>query len=292
MNEQDKARWQTAHDAAIESWRRATEVKVEESEDIHADLRDAWVAAMATVATESYTSDLVYVEYNDQLQEEQLDELLQGGNIYEVGSFDEWESEARWSGVQYEMEHLMGSEYARDELWSAFPDFFDELRWAIEDKDRSDPAGELLSHMGSVLFQSTLEVEVGNPDSDDFNNTDEYRVDILSDLGLEPTPKNVAAIRELQAEQGWGYLSVLFYAPATDAVEAQVKGATIEGPQLALIDPYNGSGYEATFEGTITIKPGSIVRDESRGYGSMENICGLVQSAFAADLVLGDAVTA
>jgi hypothetical protein len=252
---------------------------------------------------------LAYVEYDDQLQPEQLDAYLRGDDE----TLDEIDDRFR-EGDGYEnalndyTEDLIGKRL--DDL---DPDTAEQIREWIQDYDRSEVIPELVRHNRDVLVQLPAvddDDEFGQALSEASVETDTatkaellekpFR-DALTRAGIEMNAHNVDAIGSLivensldieyQAAEQW-QLKLVTY---TDPKELALSGysehgnlprdVTVRDPYLLLVDRWNGRSHDVKLQGDYTTfltedRPARL--DAVLGYGSLDKIAGVAHRAFTA----------
>lgn len=255
----------------------------------------------------TWMPDLAYVEYDDKLQTEQLDAYLRGDDE----PLDEIDSLFR-EGEGYE--HAL-SEYLRGVTGEDPSDFdedtYEQLREWAQDLDRSDVIGPLARHNGNTLIQLPA-----GPDDDTFGQAlqsasevedeqERYAAiekvfhDTLSAAGIVLDKLNRGQVQELidetsldaehQYAEQWKLRIVTYTDPEEVSMSsygrhgATARQVTVEHPWLLLVDPWNGRSHDVMLSGhlTTTISPDRPARlDASLGYGSLDEIAGVVHSAY------------
>jgi hypothetical protein len=236
--------------------------------------------------------DLIFVDYRDGWDSDQV-ALIASGNLEALWDTTlDWECEARWEGTQYEMGELRDEiERAHPELdlSDLFEDFRDTIhdervRVEIQDRDEGTWVKQLTSHTTDPLLRYTLLGE------DDCWSFEEVSVDhFLVKVGLPDTPKNRDAAAEVIAnaspEYSVGMVSVLFVASLDLLMETgEDELLTITDPHLWLGNPFAGSGWEAGFEGELTVRRGDVRTDKDAWGWSWTDVAGSDPSFFDTDV--------
>lgn len=269
--------------------------KLNEYETRLRTLRDVARNALKHAKSDQYKCELVYVDYRDELGDEQIVAYLEDCNPNNETGVDwdrlvdsEWESVSRWEGVKQEVNELLsGSGFTCADVEDEFPDLFEELREAIEDSDKSDFLGDLVRNTGSRLFQVDLDESIDasiEPDDRD------AIIDALDTADLPSTEVNIEAASSLIANQ-FDYeraLSIVVYMDLKTAGDLQRHGGVVINPVLAVVDRWVGACHYERFEARIEVKPGQVVLDSDQGYGSIDKICGVVQSEFDAEVEINE----
>lgn len=231
--------------------------------------------------------ELVYVDYRDELSDEQVAAIVRGDIDSLWESIDEWENESRWEGARY----VIGDTFSDEEWESLTRDEQEEVRVAIEERDSSDVIGQLIRHTSDPLLRISC-VDEDRAWSFEPVTPDE----VLAQVGLEATEHNVKAVDyalanaspEFSVLMGYWIVSVdlatLYAAPEGATV-------TIENPHLYLGNPFAGSGFitEEPLEGTVTVPREELRTDKDAfGYAVDEVYGGLSASQFHADIVVGE----
>lgn len=252
----------------------------------------------------SYT--LVYVEYDDKLNDEQIAAFLKGEFPEDSKAFsdsEEWESETRYRAALGIIRDLCeGDEY---EILEADVDALDEVRDAIYDRDTSDYYGELIKATGSRLFRYDLGYEL-EPDSWNWDDAkyDEAAREIAAVAQLDANDADIMSeLRTLIAEASYGgKLYVMWYgdtaqaidlASAIDGTENNTNPGTVTfvNATLLILDSWNGSGMAADdlkVTLTLPIKPRNVTIDAPRtgtGY-SWTEVAGPYNPAYAAEVTI------
>lgn len=229
--------------------------------------------------------EMVYVDRGDGLDDEQIAKLLAGGSAFDDPHFDNWYNDARWEGWKYIKDDLLTVD-EQDLLERA--DLLDELRYAVEERDTSNPEMELLRMSGHKLMRVDLDFEVPWIEFADGETISDLADDIITHLGIETTDEvkareNRAEILMMlnQAPYG-GNLQVIFYDSPEDVLGA--KRIVFDNPHIVILDRLNGSGMDGKIVGEVgvDVKPGDVVLDSQDSYG-WDDIAGVVHSAYAPD---------
>lgn len=244
---------------------------------------------------ESY--DLVYVDYRDEMSDEQVSALVRCDFETLDESRWEWESDNRYESAKHiitELVNDLAREWELDggdlnEILSDENEEWDRVRFEIEERDKSDWPKQLARNTGSVL----LRLQVIDEDASySYEELKPRRV--LKDVGLRATRANVENMQRTLNECSPEYSILMGYwiagADVADIYELPNDPETvieIENPYLYLGNPYAGSGFISPrpFEGTIRVKRGDLRTDrDAFGYAVDEVYGGLHPSSFEAKI--------
>ncbi len=261
--------------------------------------------------------DLIYVAYDDQLDEENIQRYLAGDldGIYD--EYFDMTMDARSDTAMLEARQLTedaGLDW--DDL-----DYVEqeEIRLAIEEHDESDPVPQLVRNTHNQLVRVPLLTDVqqassewptnlyhpsASPDNDEvFNQRVAFLTAQLEAKGINASSNEAqTALRELVDNGPWVWhemvdLDVIWYGDITNvAVGVGDDGVIIPrdlsftNPEIVLIDRANGSGHEVTLPSTVrtrlTEEAPAILdspRGGGRGYG-WDDVAGVHKPAFAAPI--------
>lgn len=236
------------------------------------DLAEAAAKLVISRLDEKYW--LVYIDRGDSLADEQIRNLFAG----EMDVLDEhWESENRWHGVKHVLENLLDAE-AREFLEEHGT--LDQVREAIEERDHSDPIGDLMRTTGPKLMRYQLDAEAaGEPWRLSEDEANDAARRLGDDAGID-FEKNADALQELVAHASYGGNTYLLWhgdiTPMYDAVckvrhNETAPEITIQwvDPELLVLDTWNGSGYSVRVRGTVSLpfEPDRLSLDMARGAG-------------------------
>ncbi|MFF4699876.1 hypothetical protein [Streptomyces chattanoogensis] len=235
-----------------------------------ADLVQAAAGLIVSRLDEKY--ELVYIDRGDCLTDEQIQKLFAGEE--EVLDSD-WVSENRWHGTNAVLGSLMDKD-ARDFL--AEHDALEQVREAIEERDQSDPLGDLMRETGPKLFRYRLDAEA---EADPWRFSDEQTDAAARVLGTAAgvdCKQNRDALRELVAHASYGGgLYVLWRGDIKPVYEAVCKvrwndpapeiNVQWTDPELLVLDGLNGSGHSVRVRGTVRLafNPDRLFIDAARG---------------------------
>lgn len=224
--------------------------------------------------------ELIWQHPGDELTDKQVQLLLDGGDgLGEVADQldEQWLDDLRYDAARQVIRDLVGDD-ALFELLDGDPDLFDELRFAVEQVDTSDPMRELLANTGSRLLLIPLGFAV--PDYTCRDNLDDLIAQICAAVGVDPFANHSAVGEALENAFYGGQLMVIVYASVADAVGA--AHVRITDPYLLIHDRFNGSGADLKLQGTIELplEDGTVRLDSQTRYG-WDSIAGVVRSAYA-----------
>lgn len=218
--------------------------------------------------------ELVYVQYDDNLTDEQLQHVMDIGMDDE--SYADWEAEARWEGARYVMADMIEED---DRQWLT-PDDLEEIEQALYEYDQSDAFTQLLRHTPARWVR----ILIGSVESTEYDEgaTGEVMASICTDLNLDPSPADLEAIDDVLAnhETGGG-LYLYFRADMQAMIEDrfahgnEVRTITVEEPYVLIYDGFSGSGFHAQLASTVTMPydPSAVTIDQGRGSYS-DWVCG------------------
>ncbi|QNL30609.1 hypothetical protein SEA_SPEEDDEMON_1590 [Gordonia phage SpeedDemon] len=255
---------------------------------------------LSQVQSGGHKFHLVYIDYRDELNNDQIAEYMDEGYVDSIHESD-WYLDARYDAAMSEMDDLFRvndvmvdeDEYLTGaELRDIDNDLFDELRFAVEEYDESDIEKQLISNTPDQLFRIRLADDARTRDvidaQDDADPTAWLDVasEVLEDAGIPVTSSNMVSLRDICAEQYHygGALVALVYLDIATARALEEHGGTISQPEVWVHDAWNGAAYGDTFDTEIEIPAGRVRLDANAGGYSIDGICGLVRSAFRADV--------
>ena len=244
-------------------------------------------AVRAEIATTpAYRFDLVYVDYRDGLEQEQVDAIARGDWEALDASLDEWVNDAQFEGACGLLEELVGYVEDVDDGWdrSILEDWLhtteaSEIRLEIMERDTSTPLEDLAAHSGNVLLRVTA------VDEDDAWQWEPIEpVDLLERLGLPLSEKNLSeaadCIANASPEYGvcMGYWLIGVYVRDLLPLMSYEGKLRVTDPGFWLGNPFAGSGYTANFEGEVIIDRADLRTDhDAFGYG-WEDVVGEKQA--------------
>lgn len=259
-------------------------------------LRDAMIAKL----DKKY--HLIYVDYRDELSDEQVEMIASNDYDKLWESFEDWESDARYGGAKYYLDELLADvitdwenedDVDYSELKEEFDgsDLWDEVRYEIEERDESDPAKELASHSPAVLMR----VQVTDEDAAfPMGQEPPPAEEALKLVGLPVTEHNIKVMDSIFAEENpyWSgaVCAWLFNADVDWLYDLTTdENATIEitNPYLLISNPWQGDGWvnEKPFEGTVRIKRGDLRTDKGAwGYGWQDTVGQKFHSGYEVEL--------
>lgn len=249
------------------------------------DLVQAAVDLVISRLDEKY--ELVHVDYRDSLSDEQIQHLFAEETDWDKVLDPDWEAENRSQGVKAVLENLLDDD-ARDFL-DEHGDAAEQVRYAIEERDESDPVGDLMRNTDNKLFRYRLDGEAdGFPWGRSEEQNEKAARSLAASAGVDFT-QNVKAFRELVWNASYGSgLYVLWRGPIEPVYEAVCKVRHHDpapefpvqwtDPELLVLDRLNGSGYAVPVKGTVrvTFDPDRLHLDAQRlkgGYSWSDVVC-------------------
>ena len=224
---------------------------------------------------ESY--DLVYVDYRDQLTDEQVTFLVKGDTEALYDSLDEWFSEAEYLGA----EAAMHDAFDDDELDCLGQTGVQTIRETIMERDTSDWLSALIRQTPDPLLRVCV---IDEDDAFAFESVNAREV--LDKVGLSHSDHNVAAVEQALAECSPEYSVLLGYWVFSADLTALSKleedqVVRVANPHLYLGNPMAGSGFvtEPVLHGVVAI-PRSELRTDDDAFGySIASIYGGVRTS-------------
>lgn len=191
---------------------------------------------------------LVYVDYQDELSDEQLQAYLADDFGTLVESLEPWISEAAFYGTEVYIREAVNDGELPDDLT---PDEEEAVRTALYEADTSTPVDDLVHNTASQLLQF---------DGED----DKTYLVYTNDFTTLAAPQDGAAKRiRLTGQVNW----------------ARIDGLNGCGMSTYSADPIEDEGTDN--EVVVSVSKGAPARlDSLQGYGSWDNICGLYMPAF------------
>lgn len=237
---------------------------------------------------------LVFVDYDDRLMDEQVEALMDGdlNSVYDTVDEAFWEQRAHHALEEMEdaaraaIRTLITDDEDEEDAWWEFRDspLSDELRLAIEYHDESNPVKDLARNTPDPLVQWVPEHAI-ELDVDDEEESAAEVSRALSEVGLPCSQHNVEAMYSAMANCfGPTEVRVLFTVDLSELLDPSVTEVRLKDPILLLLNPYEGSGMDTeNMRGKITVPRDEIRLDSALGYGSWDNIAGVVTSAYTVD---------
>ena len=214
---------------------------------------------------------LVDIDYRDELSDEDCQNLLDGKPEEVEERLEEYISDSRYRGAKFGIE-LITTEEERDLLDEH--GLLDELRFEVQDRDVSDPIGDMLRNTPGKLLTVDLDHDVPDYTMCGDEEFDQILADIAEAAGIE-LGANRDALAELVGNASYGgRLKVIWYGGVDEALGATRAAWT--DPMLLIHGSWNGSGMDARVKGTVTrdLKPGDVRLDVlSPGYSWTKTAC-------------------
>lgn len=283
--------------------------------------------AAGIVAAGTDPVSLRFVQYDDQLTKEQIGMILSGqwndaeNDVDERFSDSAYDETVRIATEELETAVRVGR---FDREWDELDtDEQDAVRYAIEERDDSDPVKDLLRNTRPQLMRTSLGQPTGRLQDprfasgrhlDDGGLQARQKVieDVLKEAGVDTSAEGVKeAIDDLVTEGPYDWhegvqLDVLFYSDVADVVPSTRSDSDPEAgkervlefakPHLLLIDKWNGQGYDTVLptplkrtlakpaeDGPEAPQTGRVYLDDSGDGYSWDDVCGLVKSAYGGD---------
>jgi protein-tyrosine-phosphatase len=223
--------------------------------------------------------ELVYVDYRDELNDEQVRALISGDNEALWTSLDNFESEARWSGVRYALEEALPDPEDRDALTND-EDAYQRFREECDERDESDFLADLLRNTPRKMVKYGLNYEVasGSWAMDDDEIAEEVR-GIAEAAGIDLESNHATLLSLVREATYGGTLHVLHHTDLSDLYPRPTQ-AVFTDPYLLVHDKLNGSGYMEQIKGEVTVAIGDeSLRLDAGPYSWSDDIAGIVHSA-------------
>lgn len=225
--------------------------------------------------------DLTYVHYDDRLSEQQIVSILGGSEPWEVASLDEWECDQRH---HYAMQEITERTTEEERHLLEGNDWMDELRFAVQDRDRSEPYTQLMSQTPDLWFRYELPYEFFD---DERVSLEWHAREICDVLGLSEID-NMKSIVDLLTNAGTGtLLYVLWRASIRDlwslldcsrrhpSPKDDFAFLVWRDPTLLLFNRLSGYGYESAVKGVVSTQFCSADLHLDMGQGSWSDwTCG------------------
>jgi hypothetical protein len=281
--------------AAYEAAQEALDTSVQKASARQAkeDLGEALYEYAKENLDATYT--LWYPSYDDELSDDQVLAIFDGKWEKVEGDFDDWLLDSKWDACKYIIDDILGKE---DSALLQDTEWFDELRFAIEERDDSFPL-KTLAGSTSKLMRYDLEVGFGDccfQDDDDFE-ADVKAVAEAVGLDFDGYEAHRDQIAAMLREANGGHLYVIWHDDVEDVVmgicnkewgnDLAPSTITWENPHLIVLDTLNGSGYASDDPLPITItKPfdREMFRLDAartgRGYTWTDTTGGVTESAY------------
>lgn len=215
-------------------------------------------------------TDLVYVDYHDQLTDDQVKAMIADPFGWELDDhYYDWESEARWRGATYSAEEMVNAYDPLDEEEQAtIEDNHDEIVDGVKDwlmdNDTSDPFTELASRTPDA----TVMIPLIDEDVADWG--DERKASqLLSVLGTtDEAYYNKARDLIANAPTDLGMAYIVARLSVSDLVEIRPGDTvTVNSPTVVYGNPFTGGVHAEDFTGhTFTALAESIMPDGAWGY--------------------------
>lgn len=252
------------------------------------------------------TYDLVFVDYDDKFTAEQTAMIMRGDWEALWESTEEWESEQRFYHVKEAAEQLardiaqrwertfgVDSDMLYDE-WDTDVEAFDEVRFAIEERDSSNWVQELARHTPDVLMRHVWRGEDAAWSYQAITPTE-----VITSL-VEECPGSVvkrnkhnlgvarAVLNEANPEFGY-VMGMLVYAISVSdllALPGYTEHVDIVNPHLYLGNYYQGDGYcDGPLSGTVRVKVSDLRTDrDAPGYG-WDEVAGVYTKAYETEII-------
>lgn len=218
------------------------------------------------------TYDLVYVDYYDELTEEQVDLLVRNDWESFWETLNEFASEAIWDGAQY----VIDNELDQDLILELSGEELDDLRCEIEYRNLSDPYKELAHNSGKVVLRLPID------ELDEDNSDTEYTAEqILEVTGLDKTKHNIkevqAVLDNMSTTVVMGFWIAQVEIPDIYNLSPHDEATVyIKNPYLFLGNPFTGNGWmtEERLGGELRVERQYLCTDRDQYGYSVDDIYG------------------
>jgi hypothetical protein len=234
--------------------------------------------------------ELVYIDYRDSL-DESLPEIQQAIQSQDYSFLDNaideyWPMESRDSSIDYILNELKDEISREFEIEEEDAEFFiddnrEELSLEIEERDESDPLGDLLRNTNNpVCFYDTgVEFSESLFDEEMFNENLEL---LKESLNIE-TDKYDEDLKLMLSQASYGGRLVIYFREDVRDLLNIGDNNTIQfkNPMVAIIDTYNGSGDNVDLPGhefTLPLDTQNIFLDKTIKYNYTYSVCGMYSS--------------
>lgn len=249
------------------------------------------------------TYQLVYVDYRDELTDEQIVKILDGrinGELDDVtNEVDECFWEARSDNAYDAAFAAIGEQDDIDFLREHDEGSFEDILLAVQERDESDIFGDLLRNTGMKVFRYDLNLDVSPSLDMDDDELDEAVVAIAAAAGIDLNTHNaIVILNMIQCATYGGHLYVIWQGDVEDIVNATTakvwrndeSDITFTNPTLLILDQLNGSGMECSVEGTIVRRfdPALAHLDTGQSYGWSDIIGGVSHNAYRTSVTFSE----
>lgn len=250
-----------------------------------------------------------FVEYRDELSEEDLDRIMSGDEgyfdaqedfynrivDYEYSSnFYDEEIGSRYYHDEGARQYLANNGYDEEELEEMNEEEFGEaIRETtglnvVNAMDLDEPMRQMARNSGSQLMRT----ELGSFEGVDETEASDYIADKLKAHGIKDTPELRENIEEL-LDNGTPYglhdgvhLEVYYRSDVSDHIRNAERKISVEEPYVAIFDSGNGTGHDVKLSGeTFSAEVGgdrelTVKREENRRGYSWTETAGLYTPAY------------
>lgn len=230
--------------------------------------------------------DLVYVDYRDELTNEQCQKIVETGDIYapEEDMWD-WVNDCQYDSA-IEIIKTLAKEY--EELEDFYDDMVDDedLKSAIYEADTSNFVKDLLRNTRNKAMYYKLDYY------SDYDLTEESLEEeikgIANHLGVD-AQEHRESLKELVENATYGgNLCIYWYGDIKDVTkeeEEEPKFISFDNPvRLCIMDRFNGSGHDVKLKAPITaeFRRENLHMDDVKGcgYSYGYDVCGLYMPAY------------
>ena len=209
------------------------------------------------------------VDSDEHLDENELDDLFYGLHAALKNDIDLSFSKRREQSLRETLQEALaqlGTELEVSELTEEDRWFFSDL---IKSRDRSNPLAEMIEHTPRMFLRYQLSA-VGPEVGSDPQHKRALLNTALAKHGVDVEQADVAQMVEQileESRQNWHeYFSfdvIVHEKPGPLAPDETVRTLSLTNPELVLIDPVNGTGFDTTLPAELTLKldPAETVAD-------------------------------
>ena len=223
---------------------------------------------------------LAFVDYDDQLSDDLVKDLIEGRDLYEDAEFMDWIFENELHGARYEIDRCMDYLRGLYDMDDEALEWIDENEFELEDYLRDEARDRDDSDAGRELASRTPDVDLMIPliDEDHAEWGDERKASqLMAALGTADE-RYYWLSRDLIAEAptDLGMAWIVFKASVVDIYDGKFEKGTVKitNPTVIYGNPFTGGVWDARYQGlTYHGDASTIMRDGAWGY-SLDTIYG------------------
>lgn len=219
--------------------------------------------------------DLIYIDYRDELDDEQVQMLVEGDEAAFWDSTEGWRSESQWDGADYVWEtHTFPDPETCEKCgeYLAEPeDFKDEIKCAIMERDSGSWVDELICRTSYKWFLAiptggdTYAIDHSRYYPSDAEEAYQVAREQLDEVGVEYTDE---MIQELVQFADYCMLPMFaFEASVSELTNSEEDTITISESVLWLGNTWEGTGWAVKYDKPMTFKKSEVHLDSMIKYG-------------------------